>query len=293
MNVQDLATTWTALMAPRTGDIRTELVREAAEYLGLTEAEAWERLRGAGDRFRDEWMQTIGDTKDADQIREFYNRGDTELFELIEWHATDPIHYRTLIVRDLAITGRGRTYLDYGSGIGSDAVAFAEAGFDVTVADISDILLGFAEFRCRKRGATVRKIDLKKEGLPENRFDVAVCFDVLEHVPDPLPVVRNIRRAMHEGGIIAIHAPFGEDDEHPMHIVHHDVVTPRMRSLGFKPIDAHFPPTVRAPQLYRKAQLPLRDRVGYLVYDVYLQQNPIGTRIAELYRRLFLTEART
>jgi hypothetical protein len=78
-----------------------------------------------------------------------------------------------------------------------------------------------------------------------------------------------------------------------MHIVHHDVVTPRMRSLGFKPIDAHFPPTVRAPQLYRKAQLPLRDRVGYLVYDVYLQQNPIGTRIAELYRRLFLAEART
>jgi SAM-dependent methyltransferase len=286
MNGQDLATTWTALMAPRTGDIRTELVQEAAEYLGLSEADAWDRLRGAGDRFRDEWVQTVGDSKDAEQIRQFYNRSDTELFELIEWHATDPIHYRTLIIRDLASARPGRTYLDYGSGIGSDAVAFAEAGFDITVADISDILLGFAEFRCRKRGAKVRKIDLKTEGLPADRFDVTVCFDVLEHVPDPLPVVRRIRNAMHEGGLIAIHAPFGEDDEHPMHIVHTDVVTPRMRSLGFRPIDAHFPPLVRAPQVYQKTELPLRDRVGYLVYDVYLR-NPVGSRIAAVYRRLF------
>ena len=288
MNGQDLATTWTALMAPRTGDIRTELVKEAAEYLGLSEATAWDRLKGAGDRFRHEWIQKVGDSTDAEQIRQFYNTGDTELFELIEWHATDPIHYRTLIVRDLASARPGRAYLDYGSGIGSDAVAFAEAGFDVTVADISDILLGFAEFRCRKRGVTVRKIDLKKESLPEDRFDVAVCFDVLEHVPDPLPVVRRIRRSMHGDGIVAIHAPFGEDDEHPMHIVHTDVVTPRMRSLGFRPIDARFPSIVRAPQLYQKAELPLRDRFGYLLYDVYLH-NPMGERIAAVYRRLFST----
>jgi SAM-dependent methyltransferase len=289
MDGQHLASAWTALMAPQTGDIRTELVQEAAEYLGISVPEAWDRLRGAGDRFRHEWVTSIGDSADSEKIQQFYNQSDTELFELIEWHASDPIHYRTLIIRDLALERSGRAYLDYGSGIGSDAVAFAEAGFAVTVADISDILLGFAEFRCRKRGATVRKIDLKTQTLPIDTFDVAVCFDVLEHIPEPLPVVRRIRSAMKPDALVAIHAPFGEDAEHPMHVVHTDVVTPRMRSLGFKPVDVAFPPTVRAPQLYRKAELPLRDRLGYLVYDVYLKNNRIGDQIAAFYRRLFST----
>ena len=286
MSLQGLASTWTALMAPQSGDIRTELVHEAAEFLGLSISEARDRLRGAGDRFRQEWLQTVGESMDEEKLTEFYNRSDTELFELIEWHASDPIHYRTLTLRDLAMKRPGRSYLDYGSGIGSDAVAFAEAGFDVTLADISDILLGFAAFRCRKRGARVRTIDLKSGSLPSNAFDVAVCFDVLEHIPKPISVVRSIRSAMRSDGLVAIHAPFGKDDEHPMHVVHKDVVTPRMRSLGFQWVVVDFPEGVLAPQVYRKVALPLRDRLGYLVLDGYLK-NPAGTHLAQMYRRFF------
>lgn len=286
MDAQALAATWTRLMAPRTGDIRTELVQEAAEYLGIPVAEAWARHHDAGERFRREWRAAIGDPTDPDQLTKFYNQSDTELFELIEWHATDPIHYRTILLRDLALATPGRAYLDYGSGIGSDAVVFAEAGFNVTVADISDILLGFAAFRCRKRGVAVRSIDLKSQTLPAKTFDIAVCFDVLEHIPKPLPVIRRIRRAMRQDGVIAIHAPFGEDPVHPMHVVHKDVVTPRMRWLGFLPVDARFPPEVRAPQVYRRAALRPLDRAGYLVYDVYLQ-NTAGAQLAEMYRRVF------
>lgn len=273
-------------MAPQTGDIRTELVREAAEYLGIPLAESWDRLRGAGDRFRQEWIGTVGESADPEKLQQFYNQSDTELFELIEWHASDPIHYRTLVLRDLALAQPGRSYLDYGSGIGSDAVAFGEAGFEVTLADISDILLGFAAFRCQKRGIRLHTIDLKTNTIPAHAFDVAACFDVLEHIPEPLPVVRKIRSALKPGGLLAIHAPFGEDPEHPMHVVHQDVVTPRMRWMGFTPVDAHFPPGVLAPQLYRKTDLPMRDRVGYFAYDVYLK-NRVGEHIAGLYRRLF------
>ena len=286
MDQQELGTAWTSLMAPTTGDIRTELVQEAAEYLGIPVSESWDRLRGAGDRFRHEWLESVGTSSDAGQIQKFYNQSDTELFELIEWHATDAIHYRTLVVRDLALRWKGRAYLDYGSGIGSDAVVFAEAGFDVTLADISDILLGFAAFRCRRRGAHVRTLDLKVRTPPVNAFDVAVCFDVLEHIPEPLPIVRRIRAAMKPNGLIAIHAPFGDDPDHPMHVVHRDIVTPRMRSLGFRPVDVPFPAGVLAPQLYRRAELPLRDRIGYLVYDVYMK-NRTGEQIAGVYRRIF------
>ena len=282
---QSLANRWTDVMAPTSGDVRTELVHEAAEYLSIPVDEAWRRLRGAGERFREEWLRTVPDPKDSRQLIDFYNRSDTELFELIEWHASDPIHYRTLIIRDVALRQPGRACLDYGSGIGSDALVFAEAGFDITLADVSDVLLGFAAFRCRKRGARVRTIDLKKASLPSGSFDVVLCLDVLEHIPEPLPIVRNIRRAMREDALLMMHAPFGDDPEHPMHVVHKDVVTPRMRSLGLRPIDIEFPSGVRASQLFRREKMTPLDRLGYYIYDGYLD-NALGARIAAVYRRL-------
>jgi SAM-dependent methyltransferase len=290
--VEALAASWASLMAPRSGDVRAELVDEAAEFLDIPVGQAWDRLRGAGERFRQEWLNTVVNPADPAAVTQFYNRSDTELFELIEWHAVDPIHYRTLIVRDLALQQAGRMSLDYGSGIGSDALVFVEAGFDVTLADVSDILLGFAAFRCRKRGARVRTIDLKSQALPCDSFDVVLCLDVLEHIPEPLPVVRNIRNAMHEGGLLVMHAPFGEDAEHPMHVVHRDVITPRMRSLGFQPVHYPFPTSVRAPQMYRRHTISALDRFAYRVYDGYLN-NVIGSQLAAFYRRARKRRAET
>src|SRR4051812_36049532 len=124
MDISLLANEWTRLIAPATGDVRTELVHEAADFLGIPTAEAWSRLRGAGDRFRNEWLQTVNDRRDPKMLQDFYNRSDKELFELIEWHASDPIPLRTLIVRHLfkafAHPQNRPAYLDYGSGIGND-----------------------------------------------------------------------------------------------------------------------------------------------------------------------------
>jgi SAM-dependent methyltransferase len=290
MTESQLEQQWTEIIAPLTGDVRTELVHEAADFLGVPVEEAWRRLRGAGDRFREEWTRTVTEPMDPVRLTEFYNQSDTELFELIEWHASDPIHYRTLIVRDLARARPGRRYLDYGSGIGNDAMVLAEAGFEVTLADVSDCLLRFAAWRLRRRGFTVHTVDLKREKLRADAWDVVACFDVLEHIPRPLDVVQNIRSALREGGLLAMHAPFGADAEHPMHVVHHDVVTPRMRSLGFQPVDCVFPSFVRAPLVYEKQSVPPLERAGYFVYDRYLN-NRLGERLAAMYRRTFRRSA--
>jgi SAM-dependent methyltransferase len=270
MEQAPFAEEWNCIIAPRTGDIRLELVQDAAEFLGISLDDAWQRLAGAGDRFRAEWLRTVDNPRDTAALTQFYNQSDTELFELIEWHANDAIHYRTLILRDFAGTRPGRNYLDYGSGIGNDALVFAEAGFDVTLADISDCLLAFAAWRCRRRGFAVRTIDLKRESLPADRFDVVLCFDVLEHIPEPLGVVRNIRAALRAGGLLLVHAPFGDDPVHPMHVVGRDVVTPRMRSLGLLPVRCEFPSFIVAPQLYEKRAVPTVDRARYYAYDTYL-----------------------
>jgi SAM-dependent methyltransferase len=287
---ESLAREWVRVIAPTTGDVRTELVGEAAEFLGITVDEGWRRLGRASDRFVEEWRQQVDDPTDPEALTRFYNRTDSELFELIEWHANDPIHYRTLIVRDLAAARHGRRVLDYGSGIGNDALVLAEAGFKVTIADIADPLLSFAAWRLRRRGFEVKTIDLKSQALPERAYDLVACFDVLEHIPRPLDVVRNIRRALDEGGLFVMHAPFGDDPVHPMHVVHCDVVTPRMRSLGFQPVDCWFPPGVWAPRIYERASRPALERAGYFVYDNYLN-NRVGARLAAFYRQAFRRSA--
>jgi SAM-dependent methyltransferase len=288
-----LAEEWNRILAPQSRDVRAELVGEAAEFLGIPIDEAWGRMCGAAERFCDEWARTVDSPNDEAALARFYNHSDAELFELIEWHATDPIHYRTIILRDRytgANGAAGRSYLDYGSGIGNDALVFGDAGFEITLADISELLLAFAAWRCRRRGFAVRTIDLRREAVPVDRFDLAVCFDVLEHIPKPLDIVRRLRAAVRPGGWLVIHAPFGADPEHPMHVVHRDVVTPRMRSLGFQPVGCEFPPSVRAPQIYQKRTVAAMDRAAYYVYDRYLS-NPVGARLAKLYRRTFRGDA--
>jgi len=283
MELSSLAHEWTRILAPRTGNVREELVHEAAEFLGIPVADAWHRLNGAGERFREEWLSTVTNPSDPVALTQFYNRSDTELFELIEWHATDQIHYRTLILRDFAATRPGRRYLDYGSGIGNDALVLAAAGFEITLADISECLLAFAAWRCRRRGFTVRTIDLRRQRLPPDSFDLVVCLDVLEHIPQPLDVMRDLHASLGEGGLLVVHAPFGDDPVHPMHVVHRDVVTPRMRSLGFRTVQCQYPPFICAPQSYEKRAVPTIKRAAYYVSDIWLSR--ARALLAAAYRR--------
>ena len=274
-------------MAPRTGDLRQELTLELSEYFGASIAEIEARLADATTRFTEEWREQITDPSDERAVTRFYNESKTELFDLACWHAEDPIHFRTLVCADIAAQRPGRTYLDYGSGIGSDALVFAAAGFDVTLADVSSPLLAFAKWRCERRGFQVRTIDLKRESLPARRFDAVVCFDVLEHVHKPLRALDRIQRSMKPGGLLFLHAPFGEDPDRPMHIVHEDVVTPKMRSVGLarqRELEDYPAWLWWHPFVYRALDVSSIDRIGYLLYDVWLQ-GPAGDKLASIYRR--------
>jgi SAM-dependent methyltransferase len=134
----------------------------------------------------------------------------------------------------------------------------------------------------------VQTIDLKRTPLPRRRFDVALCLDVLEHIPRPLRALDAIGRAMRVGGLLFVHAPFGKDPDRPMHLVHRDVVTPRMRSVGFnwqEDLERVFPNWLWAPRVYEAFGVSALDRVGYAVCDAWLP-GPVTDRIAQWYRRV-------
>jgi SAM-dependent methyltransferase len=269
--------------------LREELVEELARYLGIAPDIIRERLKDATAAFADEWRAMVPDPTNSRQVVRFYEASTTELFDLAEWHASDTIHLRTLVCLDVAAERRAKTVLDYGSGIGSDAIALASAGFDVTLADVSGPLLAFARWRCQNRGLEVRTIDLKREPLATRQYDAVLCFDVLEHVPNPVATLRRIRRSMRPNGLLFMHAPFGVDHERPMHIVEKDVATPWMRAIGFEPrpeLDQRFPGWLWAsPLVYESVCAPALDRLGYWLHDVVLP-GKLTHEFAKLYRRL-------
>jgi SAM-dependent methyltransferase len=278
----------TTLLAPRTGDIAGELALELSEFFGTSVDDIQARLAVANASFTEEWKTYVPDGRDERAVTRFYSESKTELFDLAQWHSHDPIHFRSLICADVAQERGCRDYLDYGSGIGSDALVFASVGCRVTLADVSEALLRFATWRCRRRGFDVRAIDLKEDRPPRRQFDAVVCFDVLEHIHRPLQTLWTIQQTMRPGGMLFMHAPFGPDPVRPMHVVHEDVVTRRMRTVGFHrrdDLETRFPKWLWHPLLYQAFDVSPLDRIGYRVYDEWLKGGT-GAWLARAYRRL-------
>jgi 2-polyprenyl-3-methyl-5-hydroxy-6-metoxy-1,4-benzoquinol methylase len=87
---------------------------------------------------------------------------------------------------------RGKSCLDVGCNNGCLALACADAGARrVLGIDISDQRLAAARQMCAGRAVEFRNLDILEQQLAE-RFEVVLCTDVLEHVPEPARMLRRI-----------------------------------------------------------------------------------------------------
>src|SRR5204862_6722418 len=101
-------------------------------------------------------------------------------------------------------TARGRL-LDVGCGRGELLLEAAARGFDVTGIDLSAHAVQTANERL---GAPVAiDADLQSAAFPDGRFDVCMCSDVLEHVRDPIALLREIRRVLKPEGVLFLVTP--------------------------------------------------------------------------------------
>ena len=63
----------------------------------------------------------------------------------------------------------------------------------------------WASEQARARGLRVVTGTLANAQIPENYFDVATMWDVVEHLTDPAAEIRNVHRVLKPGGVFAIH----------------------------------------------------------------------------------------
>ena len=145
----------------------------------------------------------------SDGLVRFYESTDAFFYELCAWNSTtEKRRQRSWIVEHLSHRSpKPLSILTYGDGLGFDGVEFTLAGHAVTCFEISPRYRGFAERLAHDHGISIEWLD-REEDLVGRRFDAIVCLDVLEHVPDPPRLVRQLAELLAPEGELIVHAPF-------------------------------------------------------------------------------------
>ena len=100
--------------------------------------------------------------------------------------------------------GEGRRYLDIGCAGGASLVAARSLGFAVQGVEPSHWL---AEYGRTNYGIDVRDGILQPGTFPDSSFDIITMWDVLEHVPEPGPLLELIHRLLRPGGVLLLTYP--------------------------------------------------------------------------------------
>jgi 2-polyprenyl-3-methyl-5-hydroxy-6-metoxy-1,4-benzoquinol methylase len=134
--------------------------------------------------------------------------------------------------------GRGKKLIEFGSATGAAANLLADYGFHVYSTDISNYAVNLAKKHYSDIEFNVH--DMQKLFVKENNFDVAVAFDVIEHLKYPEKAIENTYKILKKDGTIILTTP--NDYKHmsndPTHI---NVKKPGawrkiLKDIGFKNI---------------------------------------------------------
>jgi len=135
----------------------------------------------------------------------------------------------------------GRSTLDAGCGTGYGLEILAQGEpAELTGIDVDLGAVAAARRRGERSGAVVAQADLQALDLPDDCFDVAVCFETIEHLASPEQGLAELRRVVRPGGTLIISSPnpdvYPSGNEHHLHEFRPD----ELRGL----VEGHFP-TVR------------------------------------------------
>ncbi len=113
----------------------------------------------------------------------------------------------------------GKTALVVGSGSGEFAAMLARAGATVTAIDIAPAYVELTRKTATDFGVELRTEVARLETFPkQNRFDLVVATDVIEHIEDDAAAVRQLRELVCDDGRVVVTVPamrwlFGYHDE--------------------------------------------------------------------------------
>jgi len=177
--------------------------REVSEYhRGLTRQEFWIRYTIGRMEAAKLWARKPRSTE-AD-YRAFYAETDYFVLRQMHYHRHSVFHW---VAAPMRRAGRSGDFCEYGSGV-APVTAWLLPRFPAwryTLVDLPSPMLDFARWRFRR----FANVEAREPGfgadLPLDRgYDVITCLEVLEHVINPLEVVRHLVAHLKPGGSLLL-----------------------------------------------------------------------------------------
>jgi len=107
-------------------------------------------------------------------------------------------------VRLIQEYARGTNLLDIGCAQGFFLFGASQAGYTTKGIEISQ---DAAEYARREFGLDIEAKPFEELRFAENHFDVVTLWQVLEHVPYPLMILKEVHRILKPGGLLAVSTP--------------------------------------------------------------------------------------
>lgn len=113
--------------------------------------------------------------------------------------------------------GEGKRAVDVGSAYGYIPSMLNRLNYDAVALDVSKYAL--------MAGEKVSRIQADAQNLPlrSDSVDVITCFDTLEHLSQPMMLLKNSYRCLHKGGVLLLENPV----ENPI-----DIVSDRLHKMS-------------------------------------------------------------
>jgi len=200
-------------------DDREEMIEDLVKFEKVPREEV---LRRFVKRFelRKEEMDKV-DFTDSEQVLEYYKNNNFEIYDHLEWHFKGRRNYDKKLVEGIKqqFPDRGTEILDFGSGAGQVSYMLAKEKYIVSACDYNKKSLDFISHRFTKRRQKIKVIPMPIHKDFKNKYDIILCFDVLEHIPDDKfdETIALIKSLLKPGGKIMATVSFGAEDIHPGH----------------------------------------------------------------------------
>ena len=181
--------------------------QDLKEFKNVTDAEI--ERKGSNESIIRTWTSVWNakEKKITEQIKSAYNETDIWCYRNVyhNYHTqTKRFEFTASMIRKYCNQFKHRAVklLDYGCGTGCLEKHLLDiSNLHITLADIPSQTFEFAKWRFRNE-RQFSFIEIDNQDCLREVYDIMICYDVLEHIPEPMPVIQHLTEHLERGGLL-------------------------------------------------------------------------------------------